>query len=154
MSADTPTTVTGSCLCQAVQYTLHGIRLTCAICGCNGCRRTSGSVCSLIQHYRDAALTLTSGEDVIKKYEDSDTLSGNVTERWFCIHCGSQMYGRSPTFKLYTLRVGCMNECPEKTVKPMGANFPERLPAWIERLPSMMSYPNVVDYFMSFMKEA
>ena len=66
---------------------------------------------------------------------------------------GSQMYGRSPTFKLYTLRVGCMNDCPEKTIKPMGASFPERLPDWIEKLPSMMTYPNVVEYFMSFMKK-
>ncbi|EME85964.1 uncharacterized protein MYCFIDRAFT_8906, partial [Pseudocercospora fijiensis CIRAD86] len=82
-----PSTETGSCLCKAVNYTLNGVRLTRVICACDNCQRMSGSVFSSIRHYKDATLTLDSGADVIKKYEDSNTKSGNTTERWFCGNC-------------------------------------------------------------------
>ena len=76
---------TGSCLCGAVTYELHGALRPSMACHCTQCRKTSG-------HYWSATQVNTENfiltkEDGLKWYRSSDT-----ARRGFCSECGSSMF--------------------------------------------------------------
>jgi hypothetical protein len=73
MPAPSPVSISGSCLCKAVQYTLTGNDKGAVLCHCRNCQKTTGSAFANNLRYTRANLTLTTGADVIKAYEDSDT---------------------------------------------------------------------------------
>jgi ribosomal protein S27AE len=42
-------------------------------------------------------ITLTEGQEVLRKYDDNDTTSGDTLTRQFCSNCGSSLFLSSPT---------------------------------------------------------
>ena len=81
------TWATGSCLCGAVRYAVHGPLREVSYCHCSQCRRTSGhfvaaSACAAghLQLVEDAGL---------RWYRSSP-----AAERGFCKHCGSSLFWR------------------------------------------------------------
>ena len=78
------TQVTGSCLCGAVRYELHGPFLQLAHCHCSLCRKHHGApfvswLVAPLDSYR-----LLAGEDHVGRYDSSPGL-----HRLFCTTCGS-----------------------------------------------------------------
>lgn len=77
----------GHCLCGGVEYSVTGIKGPNLLCFCSNCQLASGSAFSWIQFFRDATLNAQKGKDLMRKYEDRATKSGNILERWFCSKC-------------------------------------------------------------------
>jgi len=73
---------------------------------------------------------LTKGEDKLKRYEDSDTTTGNTLSRYFCGECGSPIYLMNPQVPgLVVLYSGCM-EGKEHHTKPKGELFTHNRRGW------------------------
>ncbi|KAJ6514933.1 hypothetical protein C8R47DRAFT_496558 [Mycena vitilis] len=67
----TPVQRLGSCMCKRVRFTVAGEPFQFVV--------------------------LTEGADLVRKYEDNDTTSGNTLTRSFCSECGSSLFLSSPT---------------------------------------------------------
>lgn len=78
---------TGSCLCGAVAYELHGELRSSVGCHCTQCRKTTGHYLSATQ-VNDKNLKVTT-DTGLKWYRSSD-----VAERGFCDTCGSSLFWR------------------------------------------------------------
>lgn len=78
---------TGSCLCGAVSYELHGSLRNSVACHCTQCRKTSGHYFSATQ-VRNENLRLLNLSG-LKWYRSSD-----FAERGFCDQCGASMFWR------------------------------------------------------------
>ena len=78
---------TGSCLCRAVTFELHGPLRPILGCHCTQCRKSSGhyfAATELDEH----RLRIT-GDDGLKWYRSSDR-----AQRGFCSTCGSSLFWR------------------------------------------------------------
>jgi len=131
-----PTTLTGSCLCHAVTYTLTGTPRGPVLCHCINCQKITGSAFANNLRYTKARLSLTTGAEKIKRYEDGATLTGNKLSRYFCGECGSPIYLTNPAFEglvvLYSGGVdggGGEGEA-EKNAKPKGEILAENRRGW------------------------
>jgi hypothetical protein len=122
--------IKGSCLCQSVQYSITGNDKGAVLCHCNNCQKTTGSAFANNYRYTRAQITITSGKDTIKAYEDSNTLSGNVLTRWFCSNCGSPIYLVNEKFKgLIILYTGALDGTTQHT-KPSAELFAKNRRHW------------------------
>jgi len=81
-------TVTGSCLCGAVRYRVHGPWLRLRYCYCSRCRKTTGSAHASNLFAHADALAWTAGEKNIGRY---DVPEAERFARCFCRTCGSPM---------------------------------------------------------------
>lgn len=86
---------TGSCLCKKITFKVTGPDVNCAVCHCTNCRRNNGSTYSVKAWFPDKRFKFTSGEELLKQHDDSDTNTGGVVNRWFCSNCGSPLLTRS-----------------------------------------------------------
>jgi len=81
----------GSCLCGAITVTVSDPGLYTRprghLCHCDNCRKTSGSAYGANLSIESEKVKIT-GEDKLKEYKDSKTLSGNTVSRFFCGNCG------------------------------------------------------------------
>ena len=79
--------ITGSCLCGGVKYTINGPLRDVWGCHCTQCRKTSG-------HH--VAATRVRDKDL--KIDDAGTLrwyhSSPTAKRGFCSHCGGNLFWR------------------------------------------------------------
>jgi hypothetical protein len=86
--------MTGTCLCGDIKYEIESAPAMTGVCHCKNCQRQTGSAFSTIAGVPVTEFRFTSGEP--KLYQDSDTLSGNTVERYFCANCGSPIYSAIP----------------------------------------------------------
>jgi len=129
-SSPPPTTVTGSCLCQAVKYTVSGSPRGTVLCHCSNCQKTTGSAFANNLRVLKSKLTILSGEDKIKCHKDSNTKSGIELSRYFCGDCGSPVYLTNPEFQgLVVLYTGCI-DTDAKHERPRGEMFGENTRKW------------------------
>ncbi|KAF2416558.1 hypothetical protein EJ08DRAFT_99253 [Tothia fuscella] len=95
----TTTSISGSCLCGTIKYSLKGTDKGPVLCHCDNCQKTTGSSFANNHRFTRAEITLTEGKDAIKSYKDTNTISGNPLIRWFCSNCGSPIYLENGKFK-------------------------------------------------------
>ena len=76
---------TGSCLCGAVAFELHGVLDDVVACHCNQCRKQTGNYWAST-HCADADLKFTR-KDGLKWFASSD-----FAKRGFCKECGSSLF--------------------------------------------------------------
>lgn len=76
---------TGSCLCGAVKYEVHGPLRNVVACHCEQCRKQTGTYMSATAA-RDEDLKITKDRG-LKWYRSSDT-----ARRGFCSECGSVLF--------------------------------------------------------------
>jgi len=82
-----PPVATGSCLCGAVQYSVHTpLDKNVRPCHCTQCRKQSGHHAAYVQVERWDGVHID-GEDNVTWYHASD-----VAKRGFCKTCGSQLF--------------------------------------------------------------
>ncbi|KAI8680464.1 CENP-V/GFA domain-containing protein [Fusarium keratoplasticum] len=79
---------TGSCACGLLKYSFNSEPLVCALCHCNGCKRSSSSVYTHNLLVPAATFT-TSG--IAKIYGDKGQ-SGKNRSFHFCQECGTTLY--------------------------------------------------------------
>ncbi|UPX09873.1 uncharacterized protein EKO05_0000553 [Ascochyta rabiei] len=87
---------TGACLCKKITFRVEGEELNFAICHCTNCRRNCGATYTANAWFPDKQFEWTTGEDLLKQYDDRDTETSEVVHRWFCTDCGSPMMTKSP----------------------------------------------------------
>ena len=80
---------TGHCLCGKVKYSIASQPKWMGQCHCDDCRRSTGTghACNAFFKKKDVHIE---GET---HHYSSDTDSGAVATRYFCPHCGSQLFG-------------------------------------------------------------
>lgn len=80
-------TATGSCLCNGVQYTISGTDKGAVLCHCTNCRKASGGAFMHNTRFMNADVKYQKGAEMMKKYDDRDTKTGNHLYRYFCGNC-------------------------------------------------------------------
>ena len=95
----------GSCLCQGIQYEVHGAIGDLVECHCQRCRKANGSAYAVNAPIRVADFKIVQGEHLLKKYQSTAT-----TQRCFCSECGSPIISvKAETPDLYRLRIGTLD---------------------------------------------
>jgi hypothetical protein len=77
---------TGSCLCGAVRYEVHGDLGTSYYCHCSRYRKTSGSAFTSNVVISAKDFVVVQGNDLLKSFTNDAGVS-----RVFCSNCGSSM---------------------------------------------------------------
>ncbi|KAK7012844.1 DUF636 domain-containing protein [Favolaschia claudopus] len=87
----------GSCLCRRVRFTVMGDPFDYSTCHCENCKKSGGSAFMTNAFFTPDKVILTEGQDLISKYDDKATTSGNTLTRHFCSNCGSCLFLNSPS---------------------------------------------------------
>ena len=114
-------TITGSCLCGAVQFELEDEFAMFRWCHCNECRKATGSAHASNLFTRPDNINWHCGEEQIKRFD----LPGQVFSNAFCTACGANVPYVSLSGKALIVPAGSLDRDP---VKPDSENI-----FWSER---------------------
>ena len=102
------TSLTGSCLCSAIRYTLDFPVTELRSCHCTHCQKASGAAGSVNAVVPGAAFKITHGTP--KCYAGTAD-SGRTLYRYFCGDCGSPIYSqRATTPETVVVRAGTLDD--------------------------------------------
>ena len=93
---------TGSCLCGAVTFELHGHLRPVVACHCTQCRKTSGHYSAATELDR-SRLRITC-DDGLRWYRSSDR-----AQRGFCSTCGSSLFWQADGAESVSVEVGAID---------------------------------------------
>jgi hypothetical protein len=97
--------LSGSCLCNGVQYEIKGELGDIMQCHCQKCRKANGSAFATNAAIPTTAFTLLKGTDLLAEYESTPGVF-----RVFCKQCASPLYSRRPHMpELLRLRIGTLD---------------------------------------------
>ena len=82
--------VTGHCLCGGVRFQIDAELRSARYCHCTRCQRRTGTGAAASAGFPASALTILSGEELIKAYTPDEGFA-----KLFCSECGSALFGRS-----------------------------------------------------------
>ncbi|OOF90618.1 hypothetical protein ASPCADRAFT_211927 [Aspergillus carbonarius ITEM 5010] len=117
---------TGHCICKTIQVSLSHQPSSSLRCHCRNCARSGGG--SSINYVLDSDdVILTDPHSLLKSFDDTDTLSGNVVLRQFCSQCGSPIATKSPQFPGKTLLKASLFDV---MAKPEMEVFTDRRQKW------------------------
>ena len=95
-------TITGSCLCGEIHYSINQNIGDVIHCHCIKCRKAHGSAFSSVAKIEDQKFSLSDASQHLKSYQSSE---GKY--RHFCSNCGSPLYSqRTDMPDMLRLRVG------------------------------------------------
>ncbi|MFL0796893.1 MAG: GFA family protein [Cellvibrionaceae bacterium] len=100
-------TLTGSCLCGAVEFEAKDNFIYAGYCHCTRCRKASGAAGTAVGALPKSDFRLTKGEDSLTKHNRSETTTG-----CFCKDCGSRLYGEKPGADFIHIRYGSLDNSP------------------------------------------
>lgn len=147
-------TLTGSCLCGGVKYSVAGLPNTNILCHCITCQKLSGSAFQANAFFVKSVrlllpppptpspnehgsqqFTLLSGSDLLSHYESVPD-GGAPVIRSFCSVCGSNLYASptSPELKdSMAVMTGGLDEVSKaKLVPPQAEFFCKSKRAWVQ----------------------
>ena len=93
---------TGSCLCGAVAFEIHGAMDDALACHCNQCRKMTGNYWTST-HVADADLKFTR-QDGLKWFTSSA-----AAKRGFCKECGSSLFWKQNESDVTSLCLGAID---------------------------------------------
>lgn len=132
-------TLTGSCLCGAVQYEISGEVQRFYHCHCQRCRKLTGSghASNLLVTPEDC-LTWLAGEKLLKRYKVPEA---ERFYNYFCSQCGSPMPRVVPQLGGVIISAGTLND--EPPIPPGGRIFWDSRAQWscADELPVHAEYP-------------
>jgi len=135
----TEQTLTGSCLCGALSYTVTGEPARFYHCHCSRCRKSSGTGHASNLFVDNGAITWTGDTDLIKNYKLPDA---KFFTRTFCSNCGGPVPREIPDAKLAFVPAGTLNE--EPNITPQARLFQDSRTAWSchsDDVPGFEQYP-------------
>lgn len=103
--------ISGNCLCGKVEYEITGEMGDIVHCHCITCRKAHGAAFSSVAAVNDRDFKLTGGDN-LKSFESSE---GKC--RFFCGHCGTQIYAKREATEYIVLRLGSLNDDPKAKEK-------------------------------------
>ena len=96
---------TGSCLCGAIRYEIHGEIGEVTQCHCKRCRKANGTAFATNAPIKKADFKIVQGEHLLKKFASTPT-----TARCFCSECASPIISiKAETPDTYRLRIGTLD---------------------------------------------
>ncbi|NLQ18626.1 GFA family protein [Marinomonas sp. M1K-6] len=97
--------LSGSCLCNGIQYEIRSELGDIMQCHCQNCRKANGSAFAANAAIPSTAFALLKGEELLAEYESSPGVF-----RVFCKRCASPLYSRRPHMpELLRLRIGTLD---------------------------------------------
>lgn len=116
----------GSCLCNAIQYEIHGELGPTMMCHCSKCRKANGSAYAVNAVVKTDEFHFVKGKEFVAEFESTPGVF-----RSFCKQCGSPLYSRRPSQPdLLRLRIGTLNTPVD--VKPLAHIFVGSKASWDE----------------------
>ena len=116
----------GSCLCNSIQYEIHGELGPTMMCHCSKCRKANGSAYAVNAAVKTDEFHFVKGKELVSEFESSPGVF-----RTFCKQCGSPLYSRRPSQpELLRLRIGTLDTPVE--VKPIAHIFVGSKASWDE----------------------
>ena len=82
----------GSCLCEAVKYTVRGAPSLQYLCHCRNCQKASGGAFNANCFFPRANFDIVNGKGQLTVYSFGGTGSGNTQLRHSCGVCGSPIF--------------------------------------------------------------
>ena len=129
-----PNTLTGSCHCRAVQYTITGEIKTVANCHCNTCRKTIGAAFQTIAFTEESNLDIRQGRESLAAYQVSE----NATKH-FCRTCGTPVFNTHKMFPGHCMVVlGSLDD--PSLVTPAVNVFCENMLPWVKEIAALPSF--------------
>jgi hypothetical protein len=120
--------LTGGCLCGGVRFEITEPLGNAGYCHCMRCQRRTGTGASIQARIPPGALTITSGEELLRAYEPPDGFA-----KLFCSSCGSSLFSRSQKDPgVMSVRLGAFDSDPG--VRPVYRQFVAYAAPW-EPLP-------------------
>src|SRR6266478_5531882 len=118
--------LTGTCLCRKVRFEIRGELGSIVYCHCESCRKAQGTAFVANAPVADEAFAVTSGADLIAKYESSP---GKY--RCFCRNCGSPVYSyRASIPGTVRVRLGTLDGDP--VLRPVLHSWVGEKAPWFE----------------------
>lgn len=115
----------GSCVCGAVTYSVHGEPVRMGQCHCKDCQRASGTGHMSLAFFNEDDVKI-SGE--FAEYS-STAESGNINTRAFCPTCGGRLFGRnSARAGVKAIAVGSFDD--SSWFKPQAVVYCKDQPKW------------------------
>ena len=97
--------LSGSCLCNGVQYEIKGELGDIMQCHCQKCRKANGFAFATNAAIPTTAFALLKGKELLAEYESTPGVF-----RVFCKQCASPLYSRRPHMpELLRLRIGTLD---------------------------------------------
>lgn len=132
-------TLSGGCLCGAVQFEVGGILSRFYHCHCSRCRKSSGTGHASNLFMLRATLRFTAGESILKQFKVPDA---KRFTRQFCSHCGSQVARFVPELDGVVIPAGSLDSAIP--IKPQARIFWDSRADWScsgDPLPCFAEYP-------------
>lgn len=98
----------GSCLCEKVQFEIHGSFESFFLCHCKHCQKDTGSAHAANLFSTTAKLKWITGQDFVKTF----TLPGTRHMKSFCSECGSAAPNLQMNGQLLVVPAGSLNNEP------------------------------------------
>jgi hypothetical protein len=131
-------TLTGSCLCRGVRYTVTGELQRFVHCHCSRCRKSTGTG-HATNLFVKGTLKWESGEDLIRHFKVPDA------ERFtnaFCSTCGARVPRFSPQLQAVNIPAGSLDDVPD--MKPTARIFQGSRAPWSCDETVLVSYAEYV----------
>jgi hypothetical protein len=118
--------LTGSCLCGAVRFAVHGKLGPVAHCHCRSCRKAQGGAFASNAPVRRRYFELVAGTGAVAEFESSPG-----KKRCFCRTCGSPLWSRRDVDpETLRLRLGTLDGDPGR--RPLAHVFVGEKALWFE----------------------
>lgn len=82
----------GSCLCEAIEYTVDDELETVVNCHCQFCRKAHGAEFVPVAMISDDKLKIEHGQELLSKF----AVANGAAFRCFCSACGTRLFNHSP----------------------------------------------------------
>lgn len=131
-------TITGSCLCSKVTFTLVNDFKQFHLCHCLQCRKITGSAHASNLFTVPENITWTSGQDLLKTFDHPE----NNFRKVFCSECGSGLPYESRRIPMLIVPAGSLDEAPD--AEPADHIFWHERATWynaIEDKPKFDGFP-------------
>lgn len=132
-------TLTGSCLCGALHYTVEGVPDRFMHCHCSRCRKSSGTGHASNLFVKDASLSWTGDTTQIRFFKLPEA---QRFTRTFCAHCGGQLPRLIAEMNLVFIPAGTLDVEPD--IAPQARIFCGSKVSWScsgDALPHFEGYP-------------
>jgi hypothetical protein len=107
--ADTPSQISGRCLCGSVTYRADAEPLAQAACHCTECQRQTGTAFSVVVGVPLASLKVEG--DTLSSFTTTGEQHGTATQRRFCSACGSPIFSTSEAMPEFAfLKAGTLDD--------------------------------------------
>ncbi len=127
-------TMTGACLCGAVQYQLNQPVKAVANCHCNTCKKISGAAFQTVVIVDRDAFEITAGKETLSSYQMTEN-----ARKHFCRNCGSAVYVLHKKFPASCLlQLGSLSD--PTAVQPTINVFCETMLPWVKDITALPSF--------------